>query len=175
MGGPTGVNRSIQQKQSNSFIVLRGVEDDVCPIAVVTGSRIFRLNVNGAIEKLGTAREIERMQPLMVSGAALRHGDDVDGAIRTGFGIDDGSCRHSDLGFHLVAATRVRSGFSRFQHGGAPQRCSGVGIQGVDSIVLGQDDQNVVRAFGGYCHAGDIERLGIHFPVDRIEADFAEC
>src|SRR5438270_10688944 len=152
MGSPTGVNSSILQKQPNSLLILSGVEYDICPITVVAGSRIFRLNVYGTIEKLGTGGEIERMEPLMVSGAALGHGDNIDGATRASFGIDDGSCRNSDLRLHLVAATRVGRGFSGFQHGGAPERCSRVGIKGVDRVVLGCRDQNVVRIFPGYCH-----------------------
>ena len=165
MGSPTGVNGSIQQKQRNSLLILSGIEYHICSIAVVASSRIFRLDVYGTVEKLGTRGEIERMEPLMVCRAAFRHRDDVDGAIRASFGIDDGSCGDTDLRFHLVAATRVRCGFSGFQHCGAPQRCPRVGIKGVDGIVCSDGhDQNVVRAFAGYCHARRIERLGIHFP-----------
>src|SRR5438309_2484195 len=144
VGSPTGVDGSIQQEQRNALLILSWVEYHIRPITVVAGSRIFRLNVYRTVEKLGTGGEIERMKPLMVSGAALGHGDHVDGAIRASFGIDDGSCRNSDLRLHLVAATRVRCGFSGFQHGGGPQRCSRVGINGVDGIVLGYHDQNVV-------------------------------
>ena len=91
MRGPAGINDSIQQKQRNSLLILRGVEDHICAIRVVPCAGIFRLDLYGAVEKLGAACEIEGMEPLVICGATLRHSNDIDHTVRSGFRIDDGS------------------------------------------------------------------------------------
>jgi hypothetical protein len=55
-----------------------------------------------------------------------------------------------------------------------PQRSPArVGIKGVHGVILSCDIDDVVGAAANG-HAGDVQRLGVDLPVDRVRKEFAE-
>src|ERR1035441_5888797 len=70
MRSPGCINNVVQQQQPGPFLVLLRIEDDVAILAVVAVSRIFRRNIHRTTKLFGAARDVERMQPLMVTAGA---------------------------------------------------------------------------------------------------------
>src|SRR5581483_465160 len=52
--------------------------------------------------------------------------------------------------------------------------CVGVGIEGIDAVVLGGHENRVDRALAGNDQAGKIERLGIDMAIDGVSEKTAK-
>jgi len=89
---------------------------------------------------------VEGVQTLMViRGGVQRHGDQVNGAVRTGAAVDDRRGSYADLGHDLIAAERTAGVLAGFQQGYLPKRGAAIGVKGIDRIVLGGHEYHVVR------------------------------
>ena len=66
VGTPPRINHVIEQQQPGTFLVLFGVEDYISTLAVVACARKFGGDVDWAAELLGSGRDVERVQPLMI-------------------------------------------------------------------------------------------------------------
>ena len=49
-----------------------------------------------------------------------------------------------------------------------------VGIECVDTIVLGRDEYDIVQTFARYIHSRHIQRLGVNLPVHRCAKQLPE-
>ena len=114
------------------------------------------------------------MQALMVvAGGILGHGDGVDDAVGSGRTIDDGSGSDADFRRDLGAAVIVGWSFTGLESPDLPEFGASIGVECVDGVVLGGDDEQVVgRAVDWNC--GKIERLGIDGAVDFNSEQLAE-
>src|SRR6266699_1419976 len=78
---------------------------------------------------------------------------------------------YADLGRNLIAASVVGSALARLQHGSVPECGSGVGVEGVNRIMFGGGDQDVVRALSWNRNIRNVERLSVDVAIDCIGAD----
>ncbi len=90
----------------------------------------------------------------------------------SGLDIDDGGRGDTDFGpnertLHHVFGERDRAA-RLVEEADLPEwRIAGTsGVEGEDAVVLGGDEENVVRAFAGNFNGGNEQRLGIDRAVD---------
>src|SRR5215831_4056097 len=108
---------------------------------------------------------------MLVLGASEK----VDGACGW---VDDRSGGDSVFWFDNVAA-QIPGGDDRFagaEEVRIPERGGGaaVGIVGVDGIVLGGDEEEVVAAFAGNLDVSDQKRLGVDVAIDLEGEELAK-
>src|SRR5271165_3976491 len=89
------------------------------------------------------------MQALViVTGAIFRHGYDVGDGV-AGLGAENNwRCGDADLWNDLVAAAIVGCGLTGGERGDLPVLRAGVGVEGVDTVMFGGNDEDVVRSVG---------------------------
>ena len=168
MRGPRRDDLAVDQQQAGALFVLLRIENHGSVRAARAGSGKGRLNGLRPAEHLGAERGVERVQPLKVGARRiLRHGDDVDHAIRPARPVDDRRRGDPDLRCDLRATASVARGLAGAEERGAPEHGAGDGVHRVDTVVLRRNVQHVVRAVPGNRDRGQVERLRIHFAVHR--------
>jgi len=109
--------------------------------------------------------------------AFLGAGEDVK---RSGLEVDDWSGRDANL-WRDEEAAGIAFGERRNALAGigeidVPERSgrSAVGVEGIDAVVFGGDEKDVVFAFAGNLEIGELQRLGVNVAVDFEGKEFAE-
>ena len=150
MTRPSGVDGAVDQRQTDAFGILGGIEGNPAVDAAGAGAGKARGHLAGTAGKLGAKSQVERMQALVIAAAGiLGHADHEDGAVGAGGAIDDRRRRNADLGDNLAAVTGVGGGLTGAEHRRLPLLRAGVGVDGVDTIVLGDHVENVDAVGGG--------------------------
>jgi hypothetical protein len=162
------VENSVEQEQARAFLVLAGIEGGLAGEVGEGG-----LNFFGAAKEFGAGGDVEGVEAMMIIPLGiLGHGAEVDGAVSASIAVDDGRVGNADFRRDLAAATRIAGRFA-IGDGDAPERGARVGVERVDHVVFGGDEDNVVRRAGD-AEVRKIERLGVHFASDREFAEEAE-
>ena len=174
MRRPAQINHVIEQQESRALFVLLGIEDYESALAVVARPRKFGGNIDRAAELLGSGRDIQRVQALMVIILRVSaHGDEIHGAVRPRRHVDHGRRCNSDLGCHLPAAAIVGRAFVSFQSCDLPERAAVVGVEGIDCSVFADHEHNVVHAaVDGQVR--NVERLRVNQSVGGENEELAE-
>jgi hypothetical protein len=66
----------------------------------------------------------------------------------------------------LVAIAIIGGSFTRPKRFDVPDERANVGVKSVDRVVLGSDNEKIVRATARNGDSGEIQRFGIHQAVD---------
>ena len=115
------------------------------------------------------------MQALVIVVArVLGHGDEIERAVRSGAAIDDRRRGDAEFRRDLCAAAGIAQGLARPKQRHVPENGAGVGVEGVDRVVLGGREQHVVLR-SGHAEPGYIQRLGIDLAVYRQISQQAEA
>ena len=181
--GPPGVDHAVGEEQRVALGVLLRVEDHDGPVAAGALARVGDRRVDRLRRDLVRAGgDVHGVEALEVGGGApdhlLAHRDEID---RAGGRVDHRGVGDPDHRRDLVGAPVVGRDLPGGQDGrrGArgsvvPEDRAGVGVEGVEAVVLGRDIQDVVDALAGDRHAGHVERLGVDLAVDAVDAEQAE-
>src|SRR5208282_355385 len=102
---------------------------------------------------------------VVIAGVVFGHRHNVDRTIGTTCAIDHWCGSNPDLGTDLRASTWVGGGLARLEQRHVPYRCSGIGVEGVHTVVLRGYNEEVTRAVSGYGYARSVQGLCIDLPV----------
>ena len=139
-----------------------------------------RVDQNRPAEFLGPGRDVERVEGVGVHGTSggdrLGLGGDVE---RAGGRVDNGRAGDADLGGQVTLPGLSRrdggDALRRVDEAIVPERGAGfVGVEGVDTVVLGGDEDDVVNSLARDRHASHVEGLGVDRAVDRVGELHAE-
>src|SRR5262249_55578139 len=152
-----------------------GIENHIATGASSSSAGESRLNRDRAAGKVRAVGEVEGVEALEIGSAVFRHGDDVDGSVRTGVQIDDRGRGDANFRRDLAAAVYGVAGrLAGRNHGNLPQLREAVRVKCVDGIVFSHDEDDVVR-HAANLEAGYVEWFSIHATVGGKEAFFPEA
>ena len=120
---------------------------------------------------------METLEELRGSGLGFGLGDDVKGE---GGGVDDGCSGDADVGVDVTDVDVLVGdpGLVGSEKGDSPEVALrgvvAVGVEGVDAVLLGGDEEDVVDGVVGEGEGGEVERLRVDVADDGKAEELAE-
>ncbi len=140
--------------------------------------------LNGTAEFFRAAGDVECVKALEIAAVFFGGADEIH---RVRGRVDDGSAGDADdrgdVGGADVAlrdgCCAARRAVGGGEHAGFPERIRvgaavGVGIEGIDGVIFGSNEDDVVRAAAGDGDVLHIERLGVNLAVYGLRKKAAE-
>lgn len=110
---------------------------------------------------------------IIVARAVLGHGHEVNNRVAGRRSIDNGGGSDSYVRRHLTASAIVGGDFAGLESGFVPDEGAAVGVVGVDAVMFGCDDQQVVGDTGD-TDGRNVERLCVDQSVGGDRKKFSE-